>query len=500
VSDPRDRSWSDERIRAAYRSMVGKGSTPDVTLPELESVGRTGVGRSGPGVRAVFRRPLGAMAGLAAAFLVVILVAALLAYRSDHTTSGSPEPSALPSASTPGSLVPSAPPSESTPGSPGPSPLPSASIDSALPVITVSQAITTMAAGGLTDTDLLAVEGWLQPDQHLPPMTCPTFIEEYAFGIPANLRCGGTFLTLSEPEDGQGPNIRIVVLDGTTLPDSLVNGPEHAVRATVLGHVHDRRASLCSTAAQAACEAAFVLDQVASLDGKALGPSVGVVRGDSNPKPQMSEAQVRDAVVPVLGGGVIVSMTAVSLVDAFERYSPGFAPSGDGSAIVWYVRVYGPPPTLFPMPGSHDGTGIVVYIEPANLSPGGLRGAAGWGWNPRRAGVAMSDGTVSIATTNWLPGNMCAGVGLDAVLRGSRDDPRVVWLENALPLPSWYSPDPSESTPTVLWPAGYRARFTPNVEIVDASGSVVLRDGDHIDGACANDPDTNTLYLEPPFR
>jgi hypothetical protein len=112
----------------------------------------------------------------------------------------------------------------------------------------------------------------------------------------------------------------------------------------------------------------------------------------------------------------------------------------------------------------------------------------------------MPDGTVSLHTSNWLPGGFCAGVGLDAVLRGSPGDPRVAWLE--VNLPAGYSPEASTSgpEPTVVWPAGYRARFAPNVEILDASGNVVLRDGDHIDGACGNDPDTNTLYLEPPFQ
>jgi DNA-directed RNA polymerase specialized sigma24 family protein len=45
-----------------------------------------------------------------------------------------------------------------------------------------------------------------------------------------------------------------------------------------------------------------------------------------------------------------------------------------------------------------------------------------------------------------------------------------------------------------------RARFTPKLEILDATDNVALRDGDAIQGACGNNPDTNTLYLEPPFR
>jgi hypothetical protein len=52
----------------------------------------------------------------------------------------------------------------------------------------------------------------------------------------------------------------------------------------------------------------------------------------------------------------------------------------------------------------------------------------------------------------------------------------------------------------VAWPAGYHARFAPSIEILDQNGSVVLRDGDHVNGACGYNPDTGLTYLQPPFR
>ena len=52
----------------------------------------------------------------------------------------------------------------------------------------------------------------------------------------------------------------------------------------------------------------------------------------------------------------------------------------------------------------------------------------------------------------------------------------------------------------VTWPAGYRARFNPNLEVLDESGNVVIREGDAVSGACGNNPDTGMLYLEPPFK
>lgn len=460
MSAPRDRSWSDERIEAAYRSMVGQGSAPDAIPAAMAAIERGGPRPSNRLLRTW--RPTHPLAGLATAILVVCVLGAALVYRAGMPAAASPTPAF--------SVEP-----------------PQA--------MNVSQAITAMAAGGLTDTDLLTVQGWLQPMPLLPVMSCPTFMPEYAFGIPPDLRCGATLLTLSEPQDGQGPSFKIVVLDGTSLPEQLANHPSTALQAVVVGHVHDRRASLCSAEVRSECEAAFVLDQIASLDGTALGPSFAVVRGESNPTPRMSEAQVLTALDPVLfPGSYVVSVTAVTLYDAVSAYMPAFGPSGGGDAILWYVRVTGQPPTTPPMPGAHLGSGVLVVDD----LTGAFRGGGGWGWDPAKIGIVMPDGTISLRTTNWLPGGTCAGVGLDAVLRGSRDDPRVVWLEYNFA--AWYSPDPAAPEPTILWPAGYRARFTPEIEILDATGTVVLRDGDHVDGACGNDPDTNTEYLEPPFR
>jgi hypothetical protein len=361
-----------------------------------------------------------------------------------------------------------------------------------LSVLTVSQAIEAMNSGDLTSTDLIAVQGWLQPDL-ATPFACPTVTIESEFGVAP---CGATKLTISEPSDGQGPNFGASILDGTTLPEPIATRIEHPVQAVVIGHVNDLRASLCSANARVDCQSRFVLDQVATLDGQAIGPSVGVVNGESYPKPRLSQGQVSAALASVLRPGTqIVSMTAVSLLDAHQLFSPGLAPSGDGSQVIWYVRVAGSPPAAPPMPGSRAGSGLVVLDD----ATGSYLGAAGWGWDPAKAGVVMSDGTVSLHTTNWLRQDICRGVGLDAVLRGSPDDPRVAWLESAQALPPGF-PSPSGPPATIVWPAGYRARFTPKIEILDADGTVVLRDGDRVEGACVNDPDTNTVYLQPPFR
>jgi hypothetical protein len=80
----------------------------------------------------------------------------------------------------------------------------------------------------------------------------------------------------------------------------------------------------------------------------------------------------------------------------------------------------------------------------------------------------------------------CAGVGLSAVLHGDAADPHVAWLVNDL-----------GTRIDVMWPPGYRARFTPNLEVLDGSEVVVIRAGDPVTGGCVT---ADLLLLEPPFR
>ncbi|MGH2513052.1 MAG: hypothetical protein ACRDGQ_10225 [Candidatus Limnocylindrales bacterium] len=80
---------------------------------------------------------------------------------------------------------------------------------------------------------------------------------------------------------------------------------------------------------------------------------------------------------------------------------------------------------------------------------------------------------------------VCGGIALDARLHGNSTDPHVAWLISDL-----------GTRVEVVWPAGYRARFNPLLEVVAPSGVVVLREGDLISGACTTG-DPNTLLLEP---
>ena len=116
------------------------------------------------------------------------------------------------------------------------------------------------------------------------------------------------------------------------------------------------------------------------------------------------------------------------------------------------------------------------------------------------AGLPLRPGEYAMATDPWRPAFVtgpCGGVGLDAVVRGSPTDPRVVWLENRIHAPGQGYVPRLEA----VWPAGYRARFTPTLEVVDGWGNVAIRDGDPVTGACGpRGGSLSELVMVPPFR
>ena len=86
---------------------------------------------------------------------------------------------------------------------------------------------------------------------------------------------------------------------------------------------------------------------------------------------------------------------------------------------------------------------------------------------------SLAPGLLALPTVANL-GDACAGVGLEhATLRGDRNDPRVAWLELE-----------GFGRKEVLFPPGFGARFSPQLEVVDQSGRIVAREGTVIDGGC----------------
>jgi hypothetical protein len=83
----------------------------------------------------------------------------------------------------------------------------------------------------------------------------------------------------------------------------------------------------------------------------------------------------------------------------------------------------------------------------------------------------------------------CRGVGLDATLTGDPTDPRVAWLIGT-----------DGRRQEIVWPPGLTARFDPELQVLDRSGAIVFRAGDHIDGGCTAGPpnDPGSLLLIRP--
>ena len=84
----------------------------------------------------------------------------------------------------------------------------------------------------------------------------------------------------------------------------------------------------------------------------------------------------------------------------------------------------------------------------------------------------------------------CAGVRLDAIVNGDRADPKVAWLIDR-------NGELGERL-EVAWPPGYRARFAPELEVLDGTGRVRLREGDQINGTCGTGVD-GAVILELSF-
>ena len=72
----------------------------------------------------------------------------------------------------------------------------------------------------------------------------------------------------------------------------------------------------------------------------------------------------------------------------------------------------------------------------------------------------------------------CRGVGYAGVLRGDPGDPRVAWGEHETPVHHVVL------RKELVWPPGYTARFTPELEILDASHQIRFVAGDLIEGGC----------------
>jgi hypothetical protein len=107
------------------------------------------------------------------------------------------------------------------------------------------------------------------------------------------------------------------------------------------------------------------------------------------------------------------------------------------------------------------------------------------------AGAALFLAACGATTTPSLPTlsedtQICAGVGTEAILVGSPTDARLAWIV-----------DFRGGRHEIVWPRGFTARFDPDLEVLDASGKVVYRAGDKIDGGCVTGSEDTLLILPP---
>lgn len=103
-------------------------------------------------------------------------------------------------------------------------------------------------------------------------------------------------------------------------------------------------------------------------------------------------------------------------------------------------------------------------------------------------GASPSGVEMPVPTVFVVEGQPCLFLSFEGVLGGDPDADRVAWLELR-----------NDDRWEVVWPSGYRARFAPRLQILDAGGRVVLEEGATVTSACAvGDPDT--VLLEPPFN
>lgn len=110
------------------------------------------------------------------------------------------------------------------------------------------------------------------------------------------------------------------------------------------------------------------------------------------------------------------------------------------------------------------------------------------------AGSCGGGGASPIATEVELPagpvepGGLCLFYGIEGIVRGAQDYPGVAWLEV-----------PGRRF-DILWPSGFRARFSPRLEILDRAGRVVVREGETVEWTACASADPNVVLLMPPLR
>jgi hypothetical protein len=480
---PTNASWDNERLRDAYLAMAAGPAPEGLIGSTLLTTSRARRSRAGwAHWRLAGAASIATFAGVA---LVAVVVAGLMPLAGHTRATATPElrSDGLPMA-----------------------------VDG-LRVQTVSEALGAETAGNPADDSLLAIGGWLT---FMPVGFCPNEPP-----LPAlDESCTSQKLILTEAREELvtvgpasevdssplSPYLSARMLDGSFIDEPPgATGPTAGggngplpVHVVLVGHFHDHRAAQCAVDQRTACESAFVVDQMAWLDGYDQGPAIGSVTDGTTGvfNPRLGEAGVLAALRSSLDpADTVVSAAAVTPCGIASFITGELTPSGNCPGTLWFVRVAGPAPKFPPMSWGVGESGWMVLDD----ATGRILGAGGWGFVSAASGSfdpsphPGPNGFYWLPTYNWLTGyGVCAGTGLDAVLHGSPTDLHVAWLDGEQVVGPLGEPEVVRLE--IVWPAGYRARFDPNLEILDENGNVVMREGDTVTGDCGGGGGVDVVY------
>jgi hypothetical protein len=298
--------WDDDRLSAAFESAFDRRPPTGLSDRTMEEIVRVNRSRS--------RRIIGLLA--AAATIVVGVALAAESWQIDRV---GPGPSGTVSG-TPSSAL----------DSPSPSP-PTDGLD--LPVIDVDAALAVRDLPGHSEE--LAVDGWLNLAATRGPVFCP-----FDPLPPSPLRgCGLEGLFSAPAGDGASAASFPIRMLLVRLAD--LTAEERAadwLRVVLYGHFDDRRASLCGEHVEQAaellqqdpvelsrqvvrqCEDQFVVDQVASVDGRPTTDHFA----DWSTGTRWTLSTATASVAPFIGSQPILSSTAIPGV-SIRSWEPALA-------------------------------------------------------------------------------------------------------------------------------------------------------------------------------
>jgi hypothetical protein len=377
--------WEDQRLEAAFAARAASATRPTADLADLADLTVERLRRESRPRLTIIR--LAGFAGLTAALAVVVIAVIGIGFRDR----GAFTPVSPPGTATIGSA-----------GSAGPSDGPAS-----LPVLSVGAAIAMRDSSN--EAGEIRVAGWLRggvpvpcpapmrpsnPTQPWCPQAQPWIVESVADSGVGRLN-----------ESPSGPAIQpsFALVDADALPSLMFGSapPSAPVEITVIGHFHDRRATLCSSSGD--CWVTFLVDRIDSIGGIAqpvttsYDLAIQAEKGSTTSGreiPLLGPAEQFDSAVMIQGHRLAVLsrrvMSIEGLLDAEPALAAGWAGVGTATTAASITTVEteegsGPPnPRTFLVPNGSallyemtDAGPLVAGSLPLQVFPAGLVGRVG---------------------------------------------------------------------------------------------------------------------------